>query len=38
LQHHRLLERPIVVGADKAIVGRPLDGIKAKDRLAEMFS
>ncbi len=37
-QYHRLLERPIVVGPKKAIVGRPLDGEKAKDRLAALFS
>ena len=37
-RYHRLLERPVVVGPKKAIVGRPLDGAKAKDRLAEIFS
>ena len=37
-QYHRLLERPVVVGPKKAIVGRPLDGEKAKDRLAAIFS
>ncbi|GJM38450.1 MAG: hypothetical protein DHS20C19_18170 [Acidimicrobiales bacterium] len=37
-QYHRLLERPVIVGPKKAIVGRPLDGKKAKERLAEMFS
>jgi arsenate reductase len=37
-QYHRLLERPIVVGPKKAIVGRPLDGAKARERLAEIFS
>ena len=37
-RYHRLLERPVVVGPKKAIVGRPLDGLKAKDRLAEIFS
>ena len=37
-QYHRLLERPIVVGPLKAIVGRPLEGVKAKDRLADIFS
>ena len=37
-KYHRLLERPVIVGPKKAIVGRPLDGVKAKDRLAEFFS
>ena len=37
-KYHRLLERPVVVGPKKAIVGRPLDGKKAKERLAEIFS
>ena len=38
MKHHRLLQRPIVVGPKKAIIGRPLDGEKAKDRLAAIFS
>lgn len=37
-RYHRLLERPVIVGPKKAIVGRPLDGKKAKERLAEIFS
>lgn len=37
-RYHRLLERPVIVGRKKAIVGRPLNDVKAKDRLAEMFS
>ena len=37
-EYHRLLERPVIVGPKKAIVGRPLDGKKAKERLAEIFS
>ncbi len=37
-RYHRLLQRPIVVGPSKAIIGRPLDGEKAKDRLAAIFS
>jgi arsenate reductase-like glutaredoxin family protein len=37
-RYHRLLERPVIVGPKTAIVGRPLDGVKAKDRLAEIFS
>ena len=36
--YHRLLERPVIVGPKKAIVGRPLDGVKAKDRLVAIFS
>ncbi|MDW3217606.1 MAG: ArsC/Spx/MgsR family protein [Acidimicrobiales bacterium] len=36
-EYHRLLERPVIVGPKKAIVGRPLDGKKAKERLAELF-
>ena len=38
LRYPRLLQRPVIVTADKAIIGRPLDGVKAKDRLAEIFS
>lgn len=38
VRYPRLLQRPIVVTANKAIIGRPLDGVKAKDRLAEIFS
>lgn len=37
LRYPRLLQRPVIVTADKAIIGRPLDGVKAKDRLAEIF-
>ena len=37
-KYHRLLERPVIVGPKKAIVGRPLDGVKAKDRLSAIFS
>lgn len=36
-RYHRLFQRPVVVGPDKAIIGRPLDGVKAKERLAELF-
>ena len=38
LAYPRLLQRPVVVTADKAIIGRPLDGKKAKERLTEVFS
>ncbi len=37
-RYHRLLERPVVVGPKTAIVGRPLEGKKAKERLAELFA
>ena len=37
LQYPRLLQRPVLVRGDRAIIGRPLDGVKAKDRLAEFF-
>lgn len=36
-RYHRLFQRPVVVGPNKAIVGRPLDGEKAKDRLVALF-
>jgi len=36
-RYHRLFQRPVIVGPDKAIVGRPLDGQKAKERLAALF-
>ena len=38
LRYPRLLQRPVIVRGDKAIIGRPLDGRKAKDRLAELFA
>ena len=38
VRYPRLLQRPVIVTADRAIIGRPLDGVKAKDRLAEIFS
>lgn len=37
LAYPRLLQRPVLVRGDRAIVGRPLDGVKAKDRLAEFL-
>ena len=38
LKYPRLMQRPVVVRGDKAIIGRPLDDAKAKDRLAAIFS
>lgn len=38
LRYHRLFQRPVIVTANKAIIGRPLDGVKAKERLADLFS
>ena len=37
VRYPRLLQRPVVVTEKNAIIGRPLDGMKAKDRLAEIF-
>ncbi len=37
LEHPRLLQRPIIVHGHKAIIGRPLDGVMAKTRLADLF-
>lgn len=37
-KYHRLLQRPIIVGPDKAIIGRPFEGVMAKTRVAEMLS
>ena len=37
-KYHRLLQRPILVGPDKAIIGRPFEGVMAKTRVAEMLS
>ena len=37
-KYHRLLQRPILVGLDKAIIGRPFEGVMAKTRVAEMLS
>lgn len=38
VRYPRLLQRPIVVTEDKAIIGRPLGDEKAKDRLAKIFA
>ncbi len=38
LEHPKLLQRPVIVTDDKAIIGRPLGDKKAKERLTELFS
>ncbi len=38
IRYPRLLQRPIVVTKDKAIIGRPLGDAKGKDRLAQIFA
>ena len=38
VEHPKLLQRPVIVTADKAIIGRPLGDAKAKDRLHELLS
>ncbi len=38
IRYPRLLQRPVIVTDDKAIIGRPLGDRKAKDRLAEIFA
>ena len=38
LRYPRLMQRPVLVRGDRAIIGRPLGDAKAKDRLAEFFS
>ena len=37
LAYPKLLQRPVIVADDKAIIGRPLGEAKAKERLAELF-
>ena len=37
LQYPRLMQRPVLVRGDRAIIGRPLGDTKAKDRLAEFL-
>ena len=37
LEYPRLLQRPVLVRGDRAIIGRPLGDMKAKDRLAEFL-
>jgi arsenate reductase len=36
--HPKLLQRPVIVTTEKAIIGRPLGDAKAKDRLHELLS
>ena len=38
LRYPRLMQRPVLVRGDRAIIGRPLGDAKAKDRLAEFLS
>jgi len=38
LQYPRLMQRPVLVRGDRAIIGRPLGDMKAKDRLAEFLA
>ncbi len=38
VRYPRLLQRPVIVTDDKAIIGRPLGDEKAKDRLAKIFA
>ncbi len=37
LRYPRLMQRPVLVRGDRAIIGRPLGDAKAKDRLAEFL-
>ena len=37
LRYPRLLQRPVLVRGERAIIGRPLGEAKAKDRLAEFL-
>ena len=37
LRYPRLMQRPVLVRGDRAIIGRPLGEAKAKDRLAEFL-
>jgi arsenate reductase len=37
LRYPRLIQRPIIVRGEKAIIGRPLDDQKAKDRVAAIL-
>lgn len=38
LEYPRLMQRPVLVRGDRAIIGRPLGDAKAKDRLAEFLT
>ena len=37
LRYPRLMQRPVLVRGDRAIIGRPLGDTKAKDRLADFL-
>ena len=37
LRYPRLMQRPVLVRGDRAIIGRPLGDAKAKDRLADFL-
>ena len=37
LKYPRLMQRPVLLRGDRAIIGRPLADAKAKDRLAEFL-
>jgi arsenate reductase len=37
LKYPRLMQRPVLVRRDRAIIGRPLGDTRAKDRLAEFL-
>ena len=38
VEYPRLLQRPVLVRGDRAIIGRPLGAAKAKDRLAKFLA
>ena len=38
LKYPRLIQRPVLVRGERAIIGRPLGEAKAKDRLAEFLN
>ena len=38
VKYPRLMQRPVLVRGDRAIIGRPLGEAKAKDRLAEFLA
>ena len=38
VEYPRLMQRPVLVRGDRAIIGRPLSDAKAKDRLAEFLA
>jgi len=38
LQYPRLMQRPVLMRGDRAIIGRPLGDLKAKDRVAEFLA